>query len=338
MSAGAEPRESVSERDEAVAVRLDPGLVKRLSRRSLWRTLAFIGFQWITIALCVSVAEISSSYIVLLLCLFVIATRQHALAVMVHEGCHFNLCKSRPLNDFLANVFCAFPLSISVRRYRNSHLEHHRLLNLDSDPDIEENTPPSSLRALLGLLLVDLCFLSIPKNMKRARKFGVFGIFKEQGPGWRTERYLYLAFLATLIASATFLGVWKQVALLWFVPQFSLFQAITRLRGYSEHAGRFDEASDLNKTLNCRRQSHRKFHFRAGEHKSPPRASSLSFRAFFQSGQAARGVDRKDERGQCLAANPRLSAAERREPHRVRRTLHTKNAPRRCCGMRGMAD
>ena len=84
--------------------------------------------------------------------------------------------------------------------------------------------------------------------MKRARKFGVFGIFKEQGPGWRTERYLYLAFLATLIASATFLGVWKQVALLWFVPQFSLFQAITRLRGYSEHAGRFDEASDLNKT------------------------------------------------------------------------------------------
>ena len=173
---------------------------------------------------------------------------QHAFAGLLHEGCHYNLCDSKPLNDFLTNVFCSFPLSISVKRYRNSHLAHHRLVNEVSDPDIEENTPPKSARELLMLVLQDLCFLSLKKNMKRARKFGAFGIFKEKGPGWRTERYLYVAFLATVIVSATYFGVWKQVGLFWFIPQFSLLQAITRLRGYSEHAGRMEETNDLYKT------------------------------------------------------------------------------------------
>ena len=229
-------------------LRLDSAIIKSLSRRSLGRSVVAIVFQWASIAMCIWVAEISASYAVLLLCLFVIATRQHALAVLMHEGCHFNLCVSKPLNDFLSNVFCAFPLSISVRRYRNNHLAHHRLVNENSDPDLVENTPPPSIRRLMVLVLQDLCFLSIGKNAKRARKFGVFRIFKEEGPSWRAERYLYLAFVATVIVSATYFGVWKQVLLFWFAPQFSFLQAITRLRGYAEHAGLMEQTNELHKT------------------------------------------------------------------------------------------
>jgi fatty acid desaturase len=236
-SAGAEP-----------TLRLEPAVIKSLSRRSLWRSVAAIAFQWATIAMCIWVAEISTSYIVLILCLFVIATRQHAFAALLHEGCHYNLCESKALNDFLSNVFCAFPISISVKRYRNNHLAHHRMVNEETDPDIVENTPPQSLRELVLLVAGDLCFLSIPKNAKRARKFGVFKIFKEEGPSWRTERYLYLAFVATVIVSATYFGVWKQVLLFWFVPQFSFLQAISRLRGYAEHAGLMEETVELHKT------------------------------------------------------------------------------------------
>lgn len=234
--------------DPEPSLRLEPAVIKSLSRRSLARTLMAIAFQWAFIALSIYVAERSTSYAILFLCLFVISTRQHALAVLFHEGCHYNLCDSKPLNDFLTNVFCAFPLSVSVKRYRNNHLAHHRLVNEDRDPDIEENTPPQSVRALLVLVLQDLCFLSVKKNLKRAQKFGVFRIFKEQGPGWRTERYLYVAFLATVIASVTYFGVWRQVGLYWLIPQFSFLQALTRLRGYSEHAGLMEETTDLHKT------------------------------------------------------------------------------------------
>jgi len=230
------------------SLRLEPSLIKGLSQRSLPQSLFYIAVQWSAIVASIAVARRFDSDIVLLLCLFVIATRQHALAVLVHEGCHFNLCDSKFLNDLLTNVFAAFPLSMSVKRYRNSHFAHHRLLNQDDDPDIVENTPPTSSIKLAGLLLMDLCFLSLPKNAKRARKFGVFAIFTEKGEGWTVERRLYIAFISTAIVAATAFGVWKQVGLYWLIPEFSMLQVLTRLRGYADHGGRLDEVEELRKT------------------------------------------------------------------------------------------
>ncbi len=234
-------------------VRLEPALVKLLSRRSLAQTLLYIGFQWAVIAACIAAATHFGSYFVLLLCLIVIATRQHALAVLFHDACHFNLCNSRRLNDFLANIFAAFPLSVSVKRYRRSHLAHHRLVNEADDPDIVENTPPTSLLTLGRLMLMDLCFLSFVGNLKRSRKFGVFAIFSETGEGWKTERRLYGAFVLTIAATATLCGVWPQLALYWLVPQFSILQVLARLRGYAEHGGRIGESHelDMSRTVNA---------------------------------------------------------------------------------------
>lgn len=230
------------------SLRLEPALIKELSRRSLPQTLLYIASQWAAIFACIAIAHGSRSYLVLVLCLCVIATRQHALAALVHEGCHYNLCNSKPLNDLLTNLFAAFPLSISVKRYRRSHLAHHRLVNEIDDPDRIENTPPHSLAALVGLVLMDLSFLSLPKNLRRSRKFGALGLFTEKGDGWKAERRLYVAFLAVVIVSATAFGAWKYIGLYWFVPFFSVLQALTRLRGYTEHAGRMDEVDDLLKS------------------------------------------------------------------------------------------
>ncbi len=228
--------------------RLDVAIVRRLSQRSLLRSLSVIAFQWAVIVACITVAHHSASYLVLALALVVIASRQHALAVFAHEASHFNLCKSRTLNDVLGNLFCAFPLSLSVRRYRRNHLAHHRLLNGHDDPDIVENTPPDTLLKLAGQILMDLCFLSLAKNYKRSRKFGVFAIFREKGEGWRTERWLYGALVATVVVSATVLHGWALLGLYWFAPQFSILQVLTRLRGYADHGGRLNEADDHDKS------------------------------------------------------------------------------------------
>ncbi len=244
--------------------KLEPALIRQLSQRSLPRSLFFIAFQWAAILACISIAHNSDSYVVLVLSLCVIATRQHALTILFHEGCHYNLCNSKPLNDFLTNIFAAFPLAISVKRYRNNHLAHHRNLNQSDDPDIVENTPPKSTWTLIGLILMDLCFLSVPKNLKRNRKFGALGLFTEKGDGWKGERRLYIAFLATVVVSATAFGGWKYVGLYFLVPGFTGLQALTRLRGYADHGGRLDEVDEWRKTRTVEANWFERFLFAPG--------------------------------------------------------------------------
>ena len=226
------------DRPPATALRL-------LAKRSFPRAFAFIALQWASIAFCAYVAERSDSLVVLAASLVVIATRQHALLVMLHEAAHFSISANKALNDFVGATLCAFPFSVSLRRYRTNHLAHHRFVNTERDPDLHDNVAPTSLWGLAKTLACDLLFLSLPNYIRRSNKFGVLGIFWEQGSGWWTERATFLSFLLALSAVVGWLGLWKILILYWIVPLFSILQVILRVRGYSEHAGRIAETDEL---------------------------------------------------------------------------------------------
>lgn len=66
----------------------------------------------------------------------VIGASQHALAVLGHEAVHGRICKNKVLNDLIGNVFCFFPVGITVSTYREFHLPHHKKPNSDQDPEI----------------------------------------------------------------------------------------------------------------------------------------------------------------------------------------------------------
>ena len=58
----------------------------------------------------------------------------HSLNLFVHEGAHYNLCKSRILNETIANSISIF-FGESVANYRLHHFKHHKRLGFHDDPE-----------------------------------------------------------------------------------------------------------------------------------------------------------------------------------------------------------
>lgn len=65
----------------------------------------------------------------------VIAARQHALLVLMHEATHSLAHRTRWINELWGEVLLGAPMLVSMRKYRNDHLAHHRHANTDADPD-----------------------------------------------------------------------------------------------------------------------------------------------------------------------------------------------------------
>src|SRR5262249_26952069 len=65
-----------------------------------------------------------------------IATRQHALGVLMHDAAHLLVFANRRANFVCADLLCALPLGISTATYHHQHIKHHRFVNTSGDPDI----------------------------------------------------------------------------------------------------------------------------------------------------------------------------------------------------------
>lgn len=57
------------------------------------------------------------------------------LNLFFHEAAHFNLAKSRKINDFLANAALGWVLGESISAYRLVHMDHHRMLGETGDTE-----------------------------------------------------------------------------------------------------------------------------------------------------------------------------------------------------------
>jgi fatty acid desaturase len=182
--------------------------------------------------------------LIYLLSVFLIATRQHALAVMSHEGAHYRLVPTKQSNTWVANLLCAYPLFFQVEVYRHSHLLHHQFTNEERDPDlrVQRGRPewdfPMSGGKLLRLFAMDLLGNGAIANWKRLKRFNADPEFqKTLAPELAKSRNLRIAFYLVLITALTLLGAWKLFLLYWVVPLLWILPSILRLRNMSEHYG-----------------------------------------------------------------------------------------------------
>lgn len=219
---------------------LPAATVKALSKASEWRAVTTIVMQYALVAGAIALSEWSNSWTVTVLAIVFIATRQHAIAIMMHDAAHFLLSRRRWLNDAISNLLCSFPFFVSTARYRASHLSHHRNANGDDDPDLDDNVHPETVRELAVMIAKDLTFLSLPKQLRRGRKFGAIGIFTERGTVFVRERAMLAVYLLAVGGLVWWSGTWRDVLLYWYLPFFTVCQAILRFRGFSEHAGRME--------------------------------------------------------------------------------------------------
>ncbi len=209
----------------------------------------------------------SDSWIVYILSVLIIGSRQHALGSLVHDGTHYTLSKNRYVNDLICDLFCAFPIFISSRGFRTFHIQHHRYTRTEKDPEVMAiNQDPAyrwpktkfktaslllrditgiNFHSILGILFIwsdALSFLRVPKAkwMKLGMNEDFAGWLDRTDPKFQLSigiKLRVISFYGAVAIALTYFGIWKLFFLYWMVPIFTVLAFIIRVRGMSEHNG-----------------------------------------------------------------------------------------------------
>jgi fatty acid desaturase len=166
--------------------------------------------------------------------------RMNAFGVILHEGSHGLLAKSRTLNDRLCNWTVAFWTINSVEEYRPTHRLHHRYLGQERDPDRTFYLVPARRGALTGRLLQDLFGVTA---FRRATN-RISGTSQESGApaSLLTRPQLLIGkFVTQVVVLGQFIllqGLARGFAfyvVFWLVPIVCMYPMILRLKTITEH-------------------------------------------------------------------------------------------------------
>jgi fatty acid desaturase len=234
-------------------------VVRRLARRSAWRASAAILADLAVIALAVAAGlAFWPNPLVLLACVVVIGTRQHALFVMAHEAAHYLLYDNRTLND-VVGCGCAMLQGLSMRTYRVIHRLHHNNLYGELDPDTAlHGGYPRGRGYLIKKLLKDLSGLTAWKTYayflrgapavntatNRAMR-PLDDTSQKLRSDARRDRNAVIAFHIALLAGFWWSGYLLEYLVLWILPLVTIVQALLRLRAIAEHGAPGDLSSPL---------------------------------------------------------------------------------------------
>lgn len=222
---------------------------RQLSVIENWRGALVIAAQWAVIAAAAFAAVWSGHWLVYLLAIVVIGTRQHALAIIAHDAAHYRLFTNRLVNDVAANLILAYPLGFSLSRYRPFHLAHHRYSYTDSrnDPEmqyIEANSDwcwPKSPRAAARIIVMDLLGLNIRATWRLLRQFSPWFIYFNRAADSERletgERVLLAGFAGVVLSVLALTNGWAYFGLLWVLPMVTVGAAVFRFRTVAEHSG-----------------------------------------------------------------------------------------------------
>lgn len=219
--------------------------VRRLSTVSNWRGAATIAFQWLVIVAAFAAAMTSGHWLVWVLAAVVIASRQQALGVLMHDGAHYLLLTNRTLNDLVSDVFLAFPLGLSTSMYRATHFKHHRFTNTPGDPDwvMQQGDadwvfPKSRLEAA-KLILLSVFGLNLAKGYRALKQWSpglnLFQPLTKDLP--LSSRIIFVAGSIVAYAVIFYTRTWWEAIFLWVVPSVTLVNLFNRVRAASEHIG-----------------------------------------------------------------------------------------------------
>lgn len=185
-----------------------------------------------------------------------IGARQHALAVLMHDGAHYRLFQTRSLNDIVSDLFLAWPLLISTRSYRRNHFAHHRHVNTDLDPDwVRKQTGdwrfPKRWYSLAGLLLRDVMGLNTHEQFKAFAALSKAVSDTQSNGSGDAYVVLRLSYYGVLAFGLSFLHLWKPFLLYWVIPLFTWLKMILRIRSIAEHFAADDgQPLSLTRTTN----------------------------------------------------------------------------------------
>jgi len=234
-------------------------LVQELTHRSAWRATLAVLSDFVVLALAIAAGlHFWPNPLVLLVCILVIGTRQHALFVIAHDAAHYLLYENRLLNDVVGRT-CAMLQGLSMCTYRVIHRMHHNNLYGELDPDTAlHGGYPRGRSYLIRKLLKDLSGLTAWKTyayflggapaLNTKTKVALRPLddtsakLKREA---RNDRNMVIAFHIALLALFAWSGHLVEYLVLWVLPLVTVVQALLRLRAIAEHGATTDFSSPL---------------------------------------------------------------------------------------------
>lgn len=250
--------------------------IKELTTTSDLHGAWAVGSTWTVIVMTFGTVAYSWEYLPtwgkVLMCalaLAILAGRQLAMAILMHDASHHSLFKTKWLNTHLTDWLCARPIWNDVSKYRPYHLKHHAKTSQPDDPDLGlvKNFPitqsslfrkffrdlngQSGLKFLAGRVLMDLELLewsvsNDPKPIPRGDRSNL-----------ELAKNLLKNSSGMLISNAAiFSALWAsghpKLYLLWPLAYITPFPLFIRIRAMAEHAGLETSHSAFSNTRTTR--------------------------------------------------------------------------------------
>lgn len=212
--------------------------VRRLARRSdLWG--AWLTFHvWAVIALAIAAFILCPHPLVFIASFLIIGSRQHGMAILMHDAAHGVLFKTKRVNEWVGKYLLAAPYGGDLLAYRHYHLKHHRFTQSEDDPDLPLSSKfPTSKASLMRKFTRDITgrtFLRVRLATLKMRSSGSNLVGSEAFQ--KTSPVPYLISNALLLGLFFLIGHPWLFLTLWLLPLWTWFFAVLRLRNIAEHA------------------------------------------------------------------------------------------------------
>ncbi|MCW2898172.1 MAG: Fatty acid desaturase [Streptosporangiaceae bacterium] len=218
--------------------RFSPDIVaelRLLHRLDNWHgPLALISDWAVVIGVVVSAEMIDSFVFYVLVALPVIATRQRALATLLHEAAHGTLAHNRRLGRILGTYPSGYLILQSFTAYRRSHIRDHHGHFGDprTDPDLRAHLraglyrPRSRRRFALRFLLAPLAGAQAPAVLRELLLRRLLGDARSAG---------VLAYAGVITIGISTLGGTRLVLAYWLVPLLLVFPLVNWYIELLEH-------------------------------------------------------------------------------------------------------
>ena len=231
----------------------------RLGRPSVLRSLGAVAWTWGWILGCFAFYCWRPGPLAFAAGWVIMSGRHLALAILMHEAAHRLIARDRRLNDWVGRWLLAYPILLDLEIYRSIHLQHHKATWTDADPDLHLAEPfPITRRSLWRKIVRDLtgqtgwdryrliARLSAglspkKKGLEGAGLFTVLARFARRQRGFLITNAVILAGLVAARHPEAFL-------LLWWLPAFTGYSLVLRLRSIAEHAAIGDPKDELRQT------------------------------------------------------------------------------------------
>ncbi|MFI5306283.1 MAG: fatty acid desaturase family protein [Polyangiales bacterium] len=224
-----------------------------------WRSLGSVAWTWGWIAACFALYVHAPSPLTFAIAWVIMSGRQLALAILMHEGAHGLLLRNKLWNDRIGQWLTAYPTMTDMLLYRRAHFQHHRHTWTEQDPDLELATAlpvtPASFRRKMWR---DLSGQTAYKRYRVLTRFSAGLDPRKKGLEGKPFFHVLRAFASSqrgfLITNAILLGVLSLAGrpeaylLIWWLPAWTGYSVVLRIRSIAEHACVSDPADPLRQT------------------------------------------------------------------------------------------